>query len=83
MSKLFLSSVNGYWALNPVGNFKAAVIPAKFTTPSYCNTTARVDNPSFVSTSNFVFGGRELAARNVLFAEVPTSTPRDVSGAVQ
>jgi hypothetical protein len=28
MSKLVLSSVSGYWALNPVGNFNAAVIPA-------------------------------------------------------
>jgi hypothetical protein len=39
--------------------------------------------PSFVSTSNFGFGGRDAADRYVLFAEVPTSTPRDVSGAVQ
>ena len=49
MSKFVLSSVSGYWALNPVGNFIAAVIPAKSTTPSYCNATARVENPSFVS----------------------------------
>jgi hypothetical protein len=37
--------------LNPVGNLNAAVMPAKSTTPSYCDTIARVEGPSFVSTS--------------------------------
>ena len=32
MSNLFLSSVSGSCALNPAGNFNAAVNPAKFTT---------------------------------------------------
>jgi hypothetical protein len=42
MSNLFLSDVSGSVALNPAGNFNAPVTPAKSTTPSYCNTTARV-----------------------------------------
>jgi hypothetical protein len=44
--------------LNPEGNFNAAVIPAKSTTPSYCNRTASVENPSPVSTSNLGFAFR-------------------------
>jgi len=42
MSNLFLSDVSGSVALNPEGNFNAALTPAKSTIPSYCNTTARV-----------------------------------------